>query len=206
MKTITTNTADVRNAATAENMNAWGIWEIPCIHSAHINQLAEAAKRYEEETPDEAEPETPEETPEEITQKLLTYFEENDDTFTDIIEQLDSWDGYLGDDRVEDMENLCEYYRDDLENFALRMYYGHDADDWTTDQWGEKHFSAFCPNRNYFYYNGYGNLISTDYKDYTDKLDKYFIDEVLENRSHLYIDDSDLDDLLDALEQARAIA
>ena len=138
-----------------------------------------------------------------VTADILTYFEENEDTFTDIIEQLDGWDGYLGDDRVEDMENLYEYYRDDLENFALRMYYGHDADDWTTDQWGEKHFSAFCPNRNYFYYNGYGNLISTDYKDYTDKLDKYFIDEVLENRSHLYIGDSELDDLLDALEQAR---
>ena len=52
-------------------------------------------------------------------------------------------------------------------------------------------------------YNGYGNLVSTDYKDYSAHLDEYAIEEMSENRC--YIDtiesDSELSSLFDELEQ-----
>lgn len=47
----------------------------------------------------------------------------------------------------------------------------------------------------------YGNLVSSDYKDYSDYLDDYFIDSLLENRSYLNID-TDIAALLDELENA----
>lgn len=57
-----------------------------------------------------------------------------------------------------------------------------------------KEYEAFNPNRDYFYFNGYGNLISSDYKDYSDKLDEYAIEEMSENRN--YIDSIENDDTL----------
>ena len=73
-----------------------------------------------------------------------------------------------------------------------------------TDSSGNKEYGMFNPNRNYFYFNGYGNLVSSDYKDYSDKLDEYAIEEMSENRN--YIDsienDNILSGLFDELEEA----
>ncbi|MBP3447776.1 MAG: hypothetical protein J6K51_02005 [Clostridia bacterium] len=52
-------------------------------------------------------------------------------------------------------------------------------------------------NRDYFYYNGYGNLVSSDYKDYSTHLDNYAVEAMSENRS--YIDSIDNDEELTAL-------
>lgn len=52
-------------------------------------------------------------------------------------------------------------------------------------------------------YNGYGNLVSCDYKDYTAQLDKYAVEAMSENRQ--YIDtienNNELNALFDELEQ-----
>lgn len=135
---------------------------------------------------------------EQTIEKIIAYFEENEGTFNACIEELDGYNGYLGDDRYYDMEQLQELYHgvDPIE-ILQRAFYGYDADTWTTDSRGDKTYGAFNPNRDYFYYNGYGNLVSSNYKDYSYKLDAYAIESMLENR--YYIDSIDNDDVLTAL-------
>lgn len=138
------------------------------------------------------------------TEKIIAYFEENEDVFNSCIEELDSYNGYLGDDRYYEMELLDEFYNgtDPLE-LLRRAYYGRDDDTWTTDSSGNKIYGEFNPNRDYFYYNGYGNLVSSDYKDYTAHLDEYAVEAMSENRSYIDAIDSnpDLAKLFDELEK-----
>lgn len=138
------------------------------------------------------------------TEKIIEYFKENEDVFNSCIEELDSYNGYLNDDRYYFMEELDEFYADTpVVDMLHRVFYGHDDDDYTTDKSGEKHYSEFNPNRAYFRYNGYGNLVSSDYKDYSDHLDHYAIDEMKDYRSHINSidDDPELSELFDELEQ-----
>lgn len=142
-------------------------------------------------------------TEKEIRQELKDLFEEDEALFNETIEELDSYNGYLGDDRYYYMEDLTSYIdTSDLWNSLIyRIFYGRDDDCYITNSQGEKEYSQFNPNRDYYYYDGYGNLVSTDYKDYSDYLDDYFIDSLLENRSYLNID-TDIEALLDELENA----
>lgn len=121
-----------------------------------------------------------------LVEKLYNHFKENEDDFNDSIEELDSYNGYLGDDRYYSMDELYELnpINDsfDFENLMNRIYYGHDDND------GDG--SAFCPNREYFYYNGYANLVSSDYKDYSGYLDNYFIESLIENYNSLTLPDA----------------
>jgi hypothetical protein len=68
------------------------------------------------------------------------------------------------------------------------------------------HPEPFNPNRDYFRYNGYGNLVSTDCKDYTDRLDNYFIDAVIENAGQLYNIPEEVQELIDEIEELEEIA
>lgn len=142
-------------------------------------------------------------TEKEIRQELKDLFEEDEALFNETIEELDSYNGYLGDDRYYFMENLTDYIdTSDLWNSLIyRMFYGRDDDCYITNSQGEKEYSQFNPNRDYYYYNGYGNLVSSDDKDYSDYLNDYFIDNLLENRSYLNLD-TDIEVLLDELENA----
>ena len=137
-------------------------------------------------------------TKESIIADIIQYFKENEDVFNDCMEELDSYNGYLGDDRYYDMEELNALYGgQEPQEILFRAFYGFDADTWTTDSSGNKEYGAFNPNRNYFYFNGYGNLVSSDYKDYSDKLDGYAIKEMSEDRN--YIDSIENDDILAGL-------
>lgn len=120
---------------------------------------------------------TLEQKQQEMMEKILEYFKENNDVFDEVIQDLNSWNGYLGDDELFFMEDLNEFYRD-TEPLELlqRVYYGHDEDGNNTE---------FNPNREYFYYNGYGNLVSCDCKDYSDHLDKYFVKTVIDEYFNL---------------------
>ena len=130
--------------------------------------------------------------------KIIAYFEKNEDTFNDCIKELDSYNGYLNDDRYYLMKDLDDFYRDSDPLEILRLaYYGHDADSYHTDSYGRREYAEFNPNREYYTYNGYGNLISTDYPDYTDYINEYTIEEMSENRS--YINSIESDDELAAL-------
>ena len=142
-------------------------------------------------------------TKEAIYSDIINFFEENTDVFNECIEQLDSWNGYLNDDHYYSMDELDEFYRDsDPSEILRRAFYGHDADTWTTDSDGNKSYGEFNPNRDYFKYNGYGNLVSTDYPDYSDYLCENTIKDMAENRDGIdAIDEnSELSELFDELE------
>ena len=120
---------------------------------------------------------------------LMELFKNDEDLFNSTIEELDSYNGYLGDDRYYEMDMLPELLSGtniiDLLNMA---YFGND-ENYCVDNYGCKRYESFNPNREYFYFNGYGNLCSTNYKDYSAHLDDYFIDAIIENQNHLYLDD-----------------
>jgi hypothetical protein len=122
-------------------------------------------------------------------EKLMELFENNEDLFNNTIEELDNYNGYLGDDRYYNMDDLPEllYGKDII--VLLNMAYFGDDENYHTDEYGRKHYESFNPNRKYFYFNGYGNLCSATYKDYSYKLDDYFVNSLLENYHHLYLDD-----------------
>ena len=138
------------------------------------------------------------------TDKIIEFFKENEELFNQCIEELDAYSGYLGDYRYYSMDELNEFYRDsDPLEILCRAYFGRDADTWTADRNGNKTYGEFNPNRNYFCYNGYGNLVSSDYKDYSAYLDRYAIEAMSENRNYIYSinNDEELTALFDELEQ-----
>lgn len=121
---------------------------------------------------------------------LMELFQNDEELFNSTIEELDSYSSYLGDDRYYPMYELPELLSGlDAIDLLNRAYFGRDDDNWHTDAHGEKIYDSFNPNREYFTFNGYGNLVSTNYKDYSAHLDNYFIDEIIENQDHLYLDD-----------------
>jgi hypothetical protein len=140
---------------------------------------------------------------EKTIKKIIAYFEDNNEIFNECIAELDSYNGYLGDNRYYEMELLNEIFSENEPLEILnRAFFGHDEDDWHTDGSGNKIYSEFNPNKDYFKFNGYGNLISTNYPDYSDYIDEYVIEEMSENRREIYaIDDNEeLSELFDELE------
>ena len=134
---------------------------------------------------------------------IIEWFEDNEEVFNDCIEELDSYNGYLGDDRYYSMDELNELYSgtDPIE-LLNRAYFGHDAETWHTDSHGEKEYGPFNPNREYFTFNGYGNLVSANYKDYSAFLDKYAVESMADNRNYIWEinHNPELRELFDALE------
>lgn len=124
-----------------------------------------------------------------LAETLLNYYKEHEEDFNYDLEELDSWNGYLGDERAEPMEYLDEIYQGTWPTeILMRAYFGHDDDTWHEEN-GEKVYGEFNPNRDYFYFNAYGNLVSTDYKDYSSFLDEYFVQEIIDNECHLDLSD-----------------
>lgn len=137
---------------------------------------------------------------------IINYFQENESVFNECIEELDSYNGYLNDSRYYSMEELGFYFSEtDPIELLNRAFYGHD-ENYYTDEYGRKHYEAFNPNREYFSFNGYGNLVSSDEKDYSGFLDEYLINALIENRGNLYcIDENEeLSSLFDSLETENA--
>lgn len=120
---------------------------------------------------------------------ILNYFEENPDAFADCMEDMDSWNGYLGDDRYYGMDEFDELNdnRSPLELIS------------------SINFSNFNPNDNYFRFDIYG-IESDDERDYSDYLSPSTVRDMLDIRSHLWAIDNDADlcELFDALETAIA--
>lgn len=166
---------------------------------AHLYDIH--AEEITEEAPEEGKATR---TAEDIIADILAYFKENEEVFNDCIEELDNYNGYLGDDRWYDMDELPELI-DTSEPVELlnRAYFGDDLDDWHTDENGQKYYNSFNPNRDYFRFNGYGNLQSSNWKDYRDHMDNYAVEAMSENRNDINsIDDNEtLSALFDELEE-----
>lgn len=136
----------------------------------------------------------------ETIDKILNYLRENDGVFTECIEDLDSYNGYLGDDRYYEMEILDEFFAEQNPLEILqRAYFGYDEDDYIVNDGERKVRAEFNPNKRYFTFNGYGNLVSSDWKDYTDHLDKWFVEKLAEYRDDIYAITDELGELLDEL-------
>lgn len=92
---------------------------------------------------------------------------------------------YLEENRYDDdiwidMENFDDYmnHLSPIE-IAQRIFYGD-----------------FCPNHNYFKFNGYDNVVSSDYLDYED-----YLDDVLDYISREeYSDNMDIQEIIDRYE------
>lgn len=97
------------------------------------------------------------------------------------------------DDRIYMMQELDEIYNGtDATEVLMRAFYGHD--DFGTD----KTDTEFNPNRDYFYYNGYGNLVSCEYLDWNKYANRYccsiidedaIVDYMIDNKTGLCNDD-----------------
>lgn len=126
-------------------------------------------------------------------EKIMDYFDHNEELFNRCIEELDDYNGYLADDRYYEMEML-EYFISgknvlDVLNMA---FFGHDKDNFHTNAYGDKEYGSFNPNREYFTFNAYGNLVSTNYKDYSLHNEPYTIKKLSEYRDYIStIDDND---------------
>lgn len=105
--------------------------------------------------------------------KLIKYFEENQEVFIEVIEELDSYMGYLNNDRY--------YYMDELDD----LFYGLKP----SELLSRFNFSKFNLNDEYFYFDGYANICSDYKKDYSGYLDQYFIDTLIEYKDLLYLPD-----------------
>lgn len=137
-------------------------------------------------------------------EKIIDFFKANEDVFNSCIEELDSYNGYLGDYRYYSMEYLDEIYHDtDPTEILTRAYYGCDEETWTEGAGGNRIYGEFCPNREFFYFNGYGNLVSADYKDYSAYLDIRAVEAMSENRCYINSieDNEELSAFFDELER-----
>lgn len=144
-------------------------------------------------------------TRKQIIDKIVDYFNENEDVFADAAKELDDWNGLLGEDRRQEMALLNEIYCDmEPVDLLMRAYFGRDDDSYHTIADGRRIFGSFNPNREYFYLDGYGNFVSTDVEDYIDFLDDYAIQSMETYRSHIKtIDENEeLQQLFDELEEA----
>lgn len=142
-------------------------------------------------------------TKNEIINEIINYFKENESIFNDCIEELDCWNGFLGDSRCYDMEELDTIFCDEKPiNILYRAFYGHD-DTYSLDERGEKIYNEFNPNRNFFYFNGYGNLVSCDYIDYSDYIDDYAVEEMSKHRNEICTieENEELNELFNELEE-----
>ena len=102
-------------------------------------------------------------TYEEMIDKAISYFEENEGDFICAMDDLDSWCGYLGDDRYYPMSDIDDHFCDvKVSDFLDRLS------------------GDFNHNDNYFKYGVYG-LESSNEVDYSDYLDRYAIQAMYEN-------------------------
>ena len=123
-------------------------------------------------------------------EKLLELFTNMDDS-----ELVSVWNEYCcttnSEGEILDYETLEEYISNDSIHNTLdwlnRFYFG--SDEYSTEE------GSANPNRNYFTFNAYGNVISFDYiyNSYTKEFNHMDIDElieyIIENDDALYNDD-----------------
>ena len=120
-----------------------------------------------------------------LVEKLMNYYKENTEDFNNDIEELDGWTDCLYDNRVYPMDELNELFQGtEPDEIIRRAFYGYDE---PINKDEER--LTFNPNREYFYFNGYGNLVSTDVKDYSTYLEESFIQDIIDNSHNLVLSD-----------------
>jgi hypothetical protein len=118
-----------------------------------------------------------------VYDKAKELLEDDEDVFVEACEELDTWDGFLGDIRCEDMDMIDEFFNKPSDLLDK-------MDDFNSDD-------------SYFYFTAYGYVSTTDNK-YTVYSDDYSAEDVLDalidNYSHVDLrEDNRLNELLDVL-------
>lgn len=131
-----------------------------------------------------------------LQQELLEFYKKNTEDFNSDIEELDSWNGYLGDDKVIPMDELDEVFQGvDPSEIVRRAFFGFDEPYAKSEA-----RPSFNPNRDYFYFSGYGNLVSTDERDYSGYLDEDFVQDIIDNEPDLLLS-SGAQEIIDKYEE-----
>ena len=99
-----------------------------------------------------------------IENRMIKYWKAHNDSFSNVCEDLDSYDGFLGYNRFYPMDDLDDYLYGKKPSDIIRMV-----------------DNAFNYFDNYFYYDGCGRLCSTDEKRYFDYFDYSDVFEKLIN-------------------------
>ena len=89
-----------------------------------------------------------------IESRMIDYWKSHNESFSGVCEELDSYDGFLYDNRFYSMDELDDYLCDTKPSDIVRMIDNN-----------------FNYADNYFYYDGCGRLCSTDEKDYFNYVD-----------------------------------
>ena len=101
-------------------------------------------------------------TDEQVT-KIREYLEDNSDVLERLIYDIKDETGEFEDDILIPMEELDEILSERSATEVIEMAInGYDG------EWSNSDNQPFNPNRDYFKFNGYGNLVSYDTPDYTD--------------------------------------
>lgn len=134
---------------------------------------------------------------EKIIDEIIEVLESDEGLFNECVEELDEYNEFLEGDRYFYMDLLPEMlYGQDIFDTLNMAYFGDDED-------SSYKYSSFNPNRTYFKFNGYGNLVSTNYKDYSCYLNEDFIGDLYEHRYKLNViyNNLELEELFNKLEQ-----
>lgn len=122
----------------------------------------------------------------EMLDKAIDYFQDNDGEFARCIEDLDSYMGYLDyEGRYYNMDFLDEYFSGSTATDILDSV--------------DRYFNT---NDYYFYQDPYGPVRSTDDKDYSDYLDRGFIEKLYEYKDKLQRYSGDLPEYINKLFEA----
>ena len=105
-----------------------------------------------------------------IEKKIETYWKAHNNSFSNVCEGLDSWDGFLGDDRLYSIDELDDLLGDKKPSEVLQMV---DTDN-------------FNYNDDYFYYDIYG-IRSTDEKEYFNDINySEVFEKLINNYNHVF--------------------
>ena len=124
----------------------------------------------------------------ELVKKAIETIENNDDLFIELVNELDSWNGFADCYRCYDMYELDE------------LLFGKTPTEILSEVCND-----FNVNDNYFYWDIWG-IHSTDYiidvyRDNTSAEEVF--DNVLEHLNDIYISDSDFEDLMNEIDEMR---
>lgn len=106
----------------------------------------------------------------EIYEEILGYMCTNNDEGNAVVEELDSWNGYLGDDRIYSVDLIDDVLYNKKPSEILDM-----VGEWNSSD-------------DYFFFSPAGYLVSTSYIDYSLYFDEYLIEEVVNDWHNLYTD------------------
>lgn len=123
-----------------------------------------------------------------MKKQIENYLIENVDVLEEVVRELNGWNGCL---------DHLEVYSND-EDFFDMMYEGKPMDAVRASYYGDYNYMD-----DYVKINGYGNLESLSEYSYKEELKESVgevVNEIIQNRSNISIDDEELESMLEELE------